>query len=139
MQQALARGRPADVRHELDALTTVRAGIRAGDVSLDRTYLEAWVLAQIGDTAAAVRRLDLTLTALPTLGTMLVRDVPQAAAVGRAMALRADLAAASGDSATARRWAQDVVALWSGASPALSEPVARMKSLAAAPRPPAAR
>jgi hypothetical protein len=134
MQQALARGRADDVRRELDALAKERAGIRPGDVSLDRTCLEAWMLAQIGDTTAAIHRLDLTLTAMTTLGTALMRDLPQAAAVGRTMALRAELAAATGDSVAAQRWAQNVVTLWNGASPGLQATVTRMQSLAERPR-----
>ena len=130
IQQAYGAGLSAQVRAQLDTLDRLREGIRPGDVTLDRTYQEAWLLAAIGDSAAAARRLDMTLTAPTTLGLTLVGEAVQAAALGRAMALRADLAAAAGDAATARRWAANVVALWSGASPELQPTVARMQGLA---------
>jgi len=57
--------------------------------------------------------------------------VPQAAAVTRAMALRADLAAHRGDRPLAIRWAAGVVALWGSAEPSLRPTVERMRRLAA--------
>jgi hypothetical protein len=52
----------------------------------------------------------------------------------RAMALRADLAAASGDHAAAARWAQAVTILWSDADQFLQPTVRRMRELARAGR-----
>jgi hypothetical protein len=46
------------------------------------------------------------------------------------MALRAELAAAAGDAATAGRWARAVVVLWSDADPTLASLVARQRALA---------
>jgi hypothetical protein len=46
------------------------------------------------------------------------------------MALRAELAAQAGDSAKAKRWANDVVLLWSGADQELQPIVRRMQELA---------
>jgi hypothetical protein len=43
------------------------------------------------------------------------------------MALRADLASATGDAPTARRWAGIVAVLWSGADEDLQPVVRRMK------------
>jgi hypothetical protein len=48
----------------------------------------------------------------------------------RGMVLRAELAAEAGDSATAKRWANDVVLLWSGADQELQPTVKRMRELA---------
>ena len=70
-----------------------------------------------------------------SLGDRLVSEVPQAAAVGRAMAIRAELAAARGDTETARRWARNVLALWDGASRSLEPVMTRMQSVAGVPKP----
>jgi hypothetical protein len=84
----------------------------------------------MGDTAAAIRQLDLVLDALPTLGTLAIREEPQAAAVPRAMALRAELASARRDSATARRWAGSALALWANADAPLKPTVDRLRTFA---------
>jgi tRNA A-37 threonylcarbamoyl transferase component Bud32/tetratricopeptide (TPR) repeat protein len=114
MQRALARGDSAAVRARFAQLRELRGTLRPGDLSIDATYQEAWLLLALGDTTAATRLLDLSLDALPTLGTYLLDQVPQAAGLPRAMALRADVAAHRGDADTARRWARAVTALWSG-------------------------
>jgi hypothetical protein len=48
----------------------------------------------------------------------------------RAMALRSDVAAASGDERTARQWAAPVAELWAEADAPLTGVVARMKERA---------
>jgi hypothetical protein len=83
-----------------------------------------------GDTADAEHLLDLSLNALPTLGTGLLTEVPQAAAITRAMALRADLAARRGDRPTAKRWADGAAALWASAEPSLRPNLERMRRIA---------
>jgi hypothetical protein len=126
MQKAVAAGKVGEFRAQLSARDRARRFFRPGDIATDHVYQEAWLLAAIGDSAAAAKRLDLSLTALTTLNTHLLEDIPRAAALGRAMMLRADLAAARGDTRTARRWAGDVLALWKGASPSLAADIARM-------------
>jgi len=116
-------------RSVLDSLARLRAIYRPGDISLDYTVQESWLRAATGDTVGAVQQLDLVLDALPTLSALSVREDAQSAAVGRAMTLRADFAAAQRDSAVARRWASNVVDLWSGADPALAPTLARMRRL----------
>jgi hypothetical protein len=130
MQQALARRETAAIRANLDTLRRARRANRPGDVALDFTWQEAWLLAAIGDTAAAIRHLDLPLNALETLGTQVVNHVPQAAAVGRAMAWRAELARATGDTVNARRWAMAVGQLWATASSELQPLVRHMNAMA---------
>ena len=129
-QRAHASGNHRLARLILDSMQVVRNIARPGDVTLQDTYLEAHLRAASRDTAAAIRQLDLVLEALPTLGTLLVREEDQAAAVGRAMFLRAELALAAGDTTTARRWATNTLTLWSGAEPAFAETLARLRSLA---------
>lgn len=131
MQQDLAGGDERALRLRFDSVRAARVGLRPGDVSLDHTVQEAWLLLALRDTAAAIRYLDLPLSSLPTLSTHLLDDVPQAAAVGRAFALRAELAAATGDARGARQHAERVLALWDGASPLLQPTITRMRQLAA--------
>jgi tetratricopeptide (TPR) repeat protein len=114
----------------LDSITAIRAGYRPGDIALDHTVQEAWLRASAGDSAGAARQLDLVLEALPTLSAMAVREEAQAAALGRAMVLRADLAAARRDTAGARRWAGAALDLWGAADPAFGATLIRMRGLA---------
>jgi tRNA A-37 threonylcarbamoyl transferase component Bud32/tetratricopeptide (TPR) repeat protein len=131
MQQALARGDRPTVREQFDSLRMVRASSRPGDVAIEYTYLEAWLRTQIGDTAAAVRQLDRSLDALPTLGSFLMDMPSQAGGLVRAMMLRAELAIAKGDVPNASRWANAVATLWENADPELQPYVKRMRSIAA--------
>jgi hypothetical protein len=63
--------------------------------------------------------------------TEILDQLPQVATLVRGMALRADVAAARHDSRTARRWARDVVLLWSGADRELQPTVMRMRTIVA--------
>jgi hypothetical protein len=91
---------------------------------------EASLRASVGDASGAIRHLDYVLTALPTLGTFAVREEAQAAALGRALTLRAELAAAAGDSATAARRARQALTLWERADPPLARTLGRLRELA---------
>jgi hypothetical protein len=130
MQQALARKDVRMVRTVLDSLAEERRDSRPGDLTLDYTYQEAWLKTAIGDTAGAIRQLDLALNALPSLNGISFRDPGVAAAVGRTFALRADLAFAQHDFRTARHWAGALLAIWRRADPPLQPTVTRMKQLA---------
>ena len=130
MQQSLARGDIPAVRAEFDSTAKLRASSRPGDVSADYLFQEASALVAIGDTAAAIKRLDLSLAALPTLGNGILEQVSQAAALVRAMILRADLAVAAHDSGTARRWANAAAILWAHADGPLQPSVQHLKSVA---------
>ncbi len=112
VQQALARGDRSGVRAQLDSIMLVRSARLAASTTLDQTYAESWLRAAIGDTARAARQLDLTLEALPTLPATAFESVPEAAALGRAIALRVALARAQRDTPTARRWEEALAALW---------------------------
>jgi tetratricopeptide (TPR) repeat protein len=131
MQRALARGDRSTVVANFDTLARMRRVDRVGDITLETTYQEAWILLAMRDTAGAQRQLCAPLSALPTLGTRLIRDVPQAASVGRALALCAQVAARRGDAASARHWAQAAAMLWSTADAPLRPMLADMKNLAA--------
>jgi len=131
LQQVVAAGDLRGFRERLSKLDRARRYLRPGDIPPDRVYQESWLLVATADTAAAARRLDLSLTALTTLNTHLLDDIPRAAALGREMVLRADIAAARHDQRTAQHWASNVLALWAGASPALGNDLERMKKLVA--------
>jgi tetratricopeptide (TPR) repeat protein len=127
--EMLARGDTARARTTLDSLQSARPAIRPGDVSLDRTLSESWLRAAWRDTTAAIRQLDLTLTALPTLRTQMAVEPAMSAALGRSMAYRAELAARTGDRGTAALWAGRVLTLWTHADASLAPTMARMKQL----------
>jgi eukaryotic-like serine/threonine-protein kinase len=130
MQQSLAAGDAAAVRQRYVKLKAGRSGNRPGDVSPDYTFLESWLMVSIGDTAEAVAHLDQSLDALPTLGVYFLNYPAQSAGLVRAMALRAEIAAAAGDRAAARRWSGAVATLWASADPELTPYVQRMRALA---------
>jgi len=103
---------------------------RPGDLSLDVTYQLAWLHSAMGDTAAAVRQLDRALGALPSLSASSLREAGSAAAAGRAMALRAELANAQGDSEAQKKWGLALVELWATADRPLQPLVTKMRALA---------
>jgi tetratricopeptide (TPR) repeat protein len=131
MEQSLARGDRAAVRARMAKVQAGRSGDRPGEVAIEYTYIESWLLAQIGDTAEAIAHLDRSLNALPTLGRYLLDRPSQSAGLVRAMGLRAELAAATRDGLTARKWSRAVATLWSHADPELQPYVSKMRELAA--------
>jgi hypothetical protein len=114
----------------MDSLQAARRNMRPGALSLDNLVQEAWLQDFTGDSAGAAQRLDVTLNALPTLSTMILAEPVMAAAVGRAMAYRAELAVRLNDPATAAMWAGRVLTLWGHADSNLAPTVARMRLLA---------
>jgi serine/threonine protein kinase/tetratricopeptide (TPR) repeat protein len=134
MQQALASGDLPALRSMLSSLSADTRAQRPGDISLDVAYQYAWLRGASGDTAGAIAQLDRTLGALPSIGAPSLREPASAAAAGRAMAFRAELAAARGDINEQRRWARAVTELWATADQPLHPIVARMRALAAQPR-----
>jgi hypothetical protein len=129
-QLALARGDTAAVRAVVRGWDEAVRAARPGDYAADGSFQAAWLLLALGDSAGAARQLDLTLEALPSLTPLLLRRVPQAAALPRLMSLRAELAARGGDAATAARWARGVAALWADADPELRPLVERARAIA---------
>jgi hypothetical protein len=132
MQLAFGRDDRAAVRAHFGALMRLRRGFLPGDVALDNILQEAWLLRAVGDSARAEQHLCVPLSALPTMGTRLVSDVPQAAAVGRSLEFCALAAARRGDAASARRWARGLMGLWATADPPLQAAVAEIRPLTTA-------
>jgi len=130
IQQAFARKDFALARSLFARVAATQRMQRPADVSLDRTFQEAWLRAAIGDTVGAIRQLDQTLRALPDLSSLPLQDPASVAALPRAMMLRANLAAAQSDGATSKRWAAATAALWFAADPPLKAYVRQMETLA---------
>ncbi len=130
LQQAFATGDTQTLNSLLDAVTNDAKTQRPGDVSLDFTYQMAWLKSAMGDTSGAVRQLDRSLGALPSLSAFSLLDPAAAAAAGRAMILRAELANARGEIGERTKWARAVSDLWATADPPLQPAVARMRALA---------
>lgn len=130
-QSAHARGDATRALTILDGALRRRQqnNIRPTETSFDVLFPEAWLWAELGDTAQAVIMLDQTLNTLRWTEPGTLEDVPRAAPLVRAMALRAELAAATGDPATARRWADAVSTLWANADDALQPIVRRMREI----------
>ena len=97
------------------------------------TEAELYLLA--GDSTGARAALSRILDALPVLSSSFVNGELGAGSLPRVMALRAELAAAEGDSTMARELAAGVVALWTHADPELQPLVVRMQGLAGQIRP----
>ncbi len=129
MQRAALRYDSAAVRAQLAALQAERRLAQPGEVSIYWVYLDAGLYLASGDSAGAVHSLDGSLNAMPALGPYLLEYVQESGFLVRAMALRATLAAAAGDTATARHWAGAVVTLWEHADPELEPTVAAMRAL----------
>jgi tetratricopeptide (TPR) repeat protein len=122
---ALARHDRATARARLDTIVA-RWQPALGATTPDILFPEARLWASLGDTAMATRRLDLTLTNASAYDPEDFTEPANVAAFIRAMALRADLAAAQRDSAGARRWAEAVAILWAKADTDLQPLVRRM-------------
>ncbi len=131
VQWRFAHGDTAGTRQALQQLHGLRTGTAPGEVALQNVYQEAWLLLQIGDSTAAAEYLDRSLAALQALRTSVVTEVPQAASLVRAMALRAELADRTGQDAVAREWATRVVELWEDGDEFVRPLVDRMRGIAA--------
>ncbi len=126
-------------RHDIEGARTTLAGLAsrsqptANRTTPDVALPEARAWLRVGDTTTAIRRLDRTLSDAPNYDPEDFTTEPaNVGAFVRAMALRAELAAATGDSAGARRWASAVSSLWSSADQDLQPLVKRMSRLAGA-------
>jgi hypothetical protein len=126
-QQALGRQDPKGAHALLDAIAIAGKGLRPGDISPDYIFQDAWLRASLGDTASAVAKLDAELESLPVFSAAAIADPANAAAFGRSMLLRSDIAARRGERNVARRWALALDALWGSADAPLRSEVERVK------------
>jgi len=127
LQARLAAGDRAGLRAGLDSLAAIRRGLRPQDVTMGAFYQETWLRLQAGDTATAVEALDRMFADLSLLSTGVLSDVTNAAALVRALALRAMLD--TDRDRGGRRWARAVTTLWRDAAPELAPIVHAMRAL----------
>ena len=107
-----------------------RGAVRAFDITLDMLHAESAVLADLGDTVAALAWLAPTLDSLSLTAPRTISDVAGAGALVRAMALRAELADHQGDRQAARAWAGAAAELWSDPDEFFIPLTQRMRELA---------
>lgn len=119
IQQMLARGDAAGARARLASIAQGRGARRPGDLTLDYVYPEAELHLALGDTARALQELDRALLSLQAVPPSVLTRVEQTGGLLRAMRLRAQLAEARRDAATATRWRRALATLWSGGDPRL--------------------
>jgi hypothetical protein len=127
MRAALEAGDARAARVAGARFTEVVSRYSPGTVGPDRLTAYASMLLSLGDTATATRQLDAALYGISRSRSILLAATPQAAAIGRAMLLRAQVAARSGDRATAARWLREVDVLWRGADADLRAPIEDLK------------
>jgi hypothetical protein len=127
---AWAKGDLVAARGKLAALGRLRSTVAPENLSIDALYPEAWLAAQLGDTVRAMAWLDPALTAIARTAPMSFSDAVRAASLVRALALRAELAAATGDHKRARRFAEVVQQLWRDADAELQPVVQKMITIA---------
>jgi hypothetical protein len=119
-QWLLWRGDTAGARRVLDAVgRSERASLVPAALFPVQTYHEAVLLLAVRDTAEAQWLLDLGLDNLSAAPTFIMSEPQQSGSLVRAMALRARLAAKTGEAAAARRWTAAVDTLWSACDPEL--------------------
>ena len=125
--------------HDLRAVQRILAGWRAdprrrtahaSDVTPDGIYVEAAALASLGDSSGALATLAPTLDSLSLASPQRLADAPRAAALVRALILRARVAASLGDTTMARRWAMPALVLWSDADEFLKSSLEPLRRLA---------
>jgi hypothetical protein len=124
---AAARGDRATALRLLAEAGRSHQAVDPADISLEGLYPEAWLLAQLGDTASAVERLDPTLESLGRVAPEMLQNPVAAAALLRAIALRARLDLHEFDRATQRSWARAITILWAHADEFLQPVVAEMR------------
>ena len=124
----LVSRRPDSVRALLRHLREKRGAGWTADIVPDAVLVEAMLLAQARDSAEALLSLDPLLTR-PTWLELLIDRPVGAAALVRAAALRAHLAAAQGDSRNAKRWSQFVTTLWSNPDPELKPQLEKLRRI----------
>jgi hypothetical protein len=81
------------------------------------------MLLSLRDSTEAIAQLDAMLDGLWRSRNILLEVTPQAGAIGRAILLRAQLAARRGDRQAAQRRVRDVDLLWRNADPQLRMPL----------------
>lgn len=128
-QQAVARSDTVAARRALARLVESRHPLLPEEVKLETLLPEALLLMSLGDAAGGVARLQATLDAQRFAELEIVRDPIGAGVLVRALAARAELAAAVGDPSSARRWGRAFLTLWGDGDAIVRPQVARVSQL----------
>jgi hypothetical protein len=116
-------------RVSLDSLAALHSDFAPGEITMDALYMESWLRAAIGDSARAASQLDKGLAGLSAALPSILTSSYYTAGLVRAMALRAELAAAARQDAVATKWASTVIQLWGRGDEITAPTVARMRAL----------
>ncbi len=119
----------APLREDMALGVEQRSVSAPASMPLSFAYGEARVYLALGDTATAIEVLDHPLQSLRLQDQGLTQVVHHAGGLVRAMALRAELASAAGDTPVQQLWANRVVTLWAGGDDSVQAVVERMRSL----------
>ena len=109
---AMSRRDLRTVRRQLDTLEVLHADRPPGAISMDVTYLKAWLSAAAGDRARAKRILDNGFKGMSTAPPSMLGSPALIAALVRSMLLRSEIATIERDSVEARKWRNAASALW---------------------------
>jgi tetratricopeptide (TPR) repeat protein len=123
MRGALQRGDEEGAREAGARFAAITDSSFAGPVAPDQAVAYATMLLSLRDSTEAIAQLDAMLDGLWRSRNILLEVTPQAGAIGRAMLLRAQLAARRGDRQAAQRRVRDVDLLWRNADPQLRMPL----------------
>ncbi len=115
--KALAAKDIQRARAYADSMANLYSTRAPGEVTMDAVLQYAWLRATVGDTARSIQFLDNSLRGLSRAPQSMLMSASIPAALVRAMILRADLAARTGDGATADRWSGAARQLWKGGDP----------------------
>jgi hypothetical protein len=128
VKQLVLEGRMTEARAMLEARRRSRGPDGTANITPDAVLAEARLWLALGDSAAVREWLDPMLNRVSWFEVMF--DSPwDVGAILQASALRAELAMASADSATARKWAALPARLWHEADPELRPLVARLRQI----------
>jgi hypothetical protein len=123
MRGALQRGDEEGAREAGARFAAITDSSFAGPVAPDQAVAYATMLLSLRDSTEAIAQLDAMLDGLWRSRNILLEVTPQAGAIGRAILLRAQLAARRGDRQAAQRRVRDVDLLWRNADPQLRMPL----------------
>ena len=96
----------------LDSLAELHSDRAPGSISMDATYMEAWLRNAIGDTLTAAKLLDNAFRGISKAPPSMLGSPLLIASLVRSMRLRSTIAAQQGDVASERKWANAANALW---------------------------
>lgn len=128
-EEAWERGQTATVRRLLTTLEKNRRFAYPEDLKLETLLPEAELLRAMGDARGAIARLDPTLNAISGSELARLQDPVGAATLARAIGVRAELAATTGDAREAARWGKALSLLWAEADSVLQPTVRAMTAM----------